>query len=775
MSIEKYDRQNKYVDLKLNGRLFPSWINLNFKKYKLDEILNKSDDPCNIKTDNDETKMELKKYQSFIGAFMSYNSPYKEILIYHTVGSGKTLSTLNVYNVLYNSSPAWNVFILIKASLKGGWLEEIKLWLSKDEYEHRFKNINFISYDSPIAEKTFIEAIKNVDNSKKNFFIIEEVHNFIRNVYSNISTGEGRRAQTIYDYIVQDKRENPDTRILLLSGTPAINKPFELALLFNLLRPNSFPKSESEFNRIFVSTGIYQTLNKNSKNLFQRRVMGLVSYYNATTPGVYASKTVHYVDVQMSDYQDDIYAYFEDIETKIALASKTSTVYKIFTRQAVNFVFPPLSQEVNGELRPRPSKFRLSEREATKLAESGEVKDKDKGKLMHLSEYLKRINLFVKTFDDYLGDRDASDRKANYSIIDDIKIFLDKYEGDFAKFHIDHKKKSTLYLAMYTSSPKMTNIIFNIMKSKGPTVVYSNFVLMEGLEMFKIYLKYLGFYNYMIKKELQMDKVGYTEFHGGIKELQERFDGMKAFNNPDNKLGNLLKIMLISPAGAEGLNLKNVRQVHIMEPYWNEVRITQIIGRGIRQCSHKDLPMDQRHVDVYRYKMVRKAGDKLTTDQYIEDVARGKEGLIQSFLDATKEVAIDCNLFKAHNMLSQEYKCFQFDEPSLFDKHIGPAYREDIGDDIKIDNGSNSTRSTTIKIKVMKIKAVKLLSEPDSDKPEYSKPEQYWMYPKSGVVYDYDMHFAVGRISMDDTGALLKLDKDVYIMDYVIPIPTIED
>ena len=767
----------KFIDLKVNGRLFPSWVNFNFKKYQLEEIFNRSpdEDPCNIKTETGEIKLELKKYQAFLGSFMNYNSPYHDALIYFDVGFGKTATAINLINIMYNSNPAWNVFVLIKSSLRGTWLDDLKLWLGKDEYEHRFKNIQFISYDSPIAEKTFMESIKQVDNARTNFYIFDEVHNFVRNVYSNVSTGEGRRAQTIYDYIIQDKRENPDTRVLLLSGTPAINKPFELALLFNLLRPGSFPKSENEFNRIFVSTGTYQTINKNAKNMFQRRILGLVTYYAASLKGVYATKTVHYVDVEMSAYQDDIYSYFEDIETKIALASRSSQIYHIYTRQAVNFVFPAISQNVSGESRPRPGKFKLSEREASKLAEAGEVKDKDKGKLLHVSEYLKTVDLFIKTFEDYLTEKDNQDRSNNYTIIDDIKEFLSKYEGNFAEFHKNHQKKSSLYVAMHTSSPKMVNIIFNIMKSQGPVVVYSNFVLMEGIQMFKIYLNYLGFYNYMTNKQLQQDKVGYTEFHGGIKDLQDRFDGMKAFNNPENKLGNLIKIMLISPAGAEGLNLRNVRQVHIMEPYWNEVRITQIIGRGIRQCSHKDLPMDQRHVDVYRYKMIRKTTDKLTTDQYIEDVARGKEGLIQSFLDATKEAAIDCNLFKAHNMMSQEYKCFQFDEPSQFDKHIGPAYKDDINDDIKIDNGSNSTRSTTIKIKVMKIKAVKLLSDPESEEVKYSKVEQYWMYPKSGTVYDFDLHFAIGRISMDENGTLLKLGKDVYIIDYVIPIPTIED
>lgn len=328
---------------------------------------------------------------------------------------------------------------------------------------------------------------------------------------------------------------------------------------------------------------------------------------------------------------------------------------------------------------------------------------------------------------------------------------------------------------MYVSSPKMLNIIFNIMKSKGPTIVYSNYVLMEGLEIFKIYLKYFGFYNFMQSKDFQQGKVGYVEFHGGIKDINERYRGRDAFNKPENKNGSLIKIMLISPAGSEGLSLMNVRQVHIMEPYWNEVRIQQMIGRGVRQCSHALLPMEERHVDVYRYKSIRPNSDKWTTDQQIEDIARSKESLIQSFLDAVKEVAVDCSLFKAHNMLVDEYKCFQFDEPTLFEKHVGPAYKEDLADDIKLDNGSNSTKSMTVKIKVMKIKAVKLLSKPGESNPEYSSPEHYWYYSKSGVVYDYDLHYAVGKIAVDETNLPIKINSDTYLIDYVIPIPTVEN
>ena len=58
---------------------------------------------------------------------------------------------------------------------------------------------------------------------------------------------------------------------------------------------------------------------------------------------------------------------------------------------------------------------------------------------------------------------------------------------------------------------------------------------------------------------------------------------------------------MISSAGSEGLDLKNIRQIHIMEPYWNEVRVKQVIGRGVRNNSHKDLPPKDRNVTVFRY------------------------------------------------------------------------------------------------------------------------------------------------------------------------------
>ena len=110
---------NIYPDLKINGRLFPLWIMNNFKKYQIEPIIRKEgEDPCNKKTDLtvEENIVELRKYQAFIGSYLDYKSPYKNILIYHGLGSGKTASAINIYNLLYNYNPNWNVFILTKAA-----------------------------------------------------------------------------------------------------------------------------------------------------------------------------------------------------------------------------------------------------------------------------------------------------------------------------------------------------------------------------------------------------------------------------------------------------------------------------------------------------------------------------------------------------------------------------------------------------------------------------------------------------------------------------------
>lgn len=774
-------KKEQYIDLKNNGRLFPSWVLENFKKYKLPEIFRKeNEDPCNA-----DVKLELRAYQEFVGKFLGPKSPYRDILLYHGLGSGKTATSINLMNVLYESDPNLNIVVLIKASLRDDpWMNDLKVWLGREMTEEgledvtkvkRFSNIHFVHYDSPFADKDFINVMKEIDTQKPTLYIVDEAHNFIRNVYSNINSKLGKRAQTIYDFIIKEKKEKLDTRVVLISATPGINTPFELALMFNMLRPGIFPSSELEFNRLFVTESNYPILNPLKRNLFMRRIMGLVSYYVGATPDLYAKQELKYVNLRMSEYQYEIYRSFEKIESEIQQRAKRyrkqSKLYRTYTRQACNFVFPNVNSRITGDLRPRPGKF-LSEKRAEdfakgKMFSKQTESEKEELERQALNEYSDAINYFLNETEKYFQEINKSDKQYGRTILDDMeefkKGFASVYGEDFRKFYETGGKRSKLFDELYKSSPKMLAVVFMSYVSPGKVMVYSNYVVMEGIDMLKIYYRVCGFNDYTNSKE----NMGYCEYHGRIDPADRKMI-RNQFNAKDNILGEKCKIMMLSPSATEGIQLLNIRQEHILEPYWTEVRIQQVIGRGIRQCSHKQLPKTERTVKVYRYKVEKPINlqpddtVRVTSDEYVEDQAKAKDNLIQSFLSAMREGAIDCELFRNHNMMSQSYVCFKFPADVLFGKNVGPAYREDIKEDVKYDSGLHAKNAHVERIRVIKILGV--IAESAG---KYSNPKNYWFNQKNGMVYDFETHYPIGRVSITDT-IPNKLDKYTYIIDQPI-------
>ena len=102
--------------------------------------------------------------------------------------------------------------------------------------------------------------------------------------------------------------------------------------------------------------------------------------------------------------------------------------------------------------------------------------------------------------------------------------------------------------------------------------------------------------------------------------------------------------MLGSPSIKEGVSLKRVRSVHILDPYWNWSRLDQIIGRALRYCSHKDLEKKDRKVEVYIYIAVGKNGEK-TVDGILLDLADNKKKITSKFEDMMQECSIDKLLY----------------------------------------------------------------------------------------------------------------------------------
>ena len=124
---------------------------------------------------------------------------------------------------------------------------------------------------------------------------------------------------------------------------------------------------------------------------------------------------------------------------------------------------------------------------------------------------------------------------------------------------------------------------------------------------------------------------------------------LKALTSEDNTNGESVKVVIISVAGSEGLDFKNIRQVHILEPWYNMNLLEQIIGRAIRNCSHKRLPFSKRNVELYLY------GTRLTNpeieaiDLYLYRLSEFKSVKIGAVSRVLRTSAVDCLLNIQHN------------------------------------------------------------------------------------------------------------------------------
>lgn len=280
-------------------------------------------------------------------------------------------------------------------------------------------------------------------------------------------------------------------------------------------------------------------------------------------------------------------------------------------------------------------------------------------------------------------------------------------------------------------SPKYAAMLRRIEEAPGSSLVYSQFLDMEGIGIFRVAMDVNGYAPIEIiqvgntfafsKRTEESFRLGpgkqprYITFSGG-EDPKVRSLALDLFNAKfseltesmikvlteagytDNKVGQICRVFCITSAGAEGLSLKNVRAVHIMEPYWNEVRLRQVKGRAIRIGSHLDLPEDQRNVSIYTYISVfpeesqrSQAGEftideailshdsvprekietmgipvppgvntyTLTTDEMIYVISERKRKFIEELEKLMKMAAVDCTLNQEQNMEGDDdYQCF---------------------------------------------------------------------------------------------------------------------
>ena len=246
-------------------------------------------------------------------------------------------------------------------------------------------------------------------------------------------------------------------------------------------------------------------------------------------------------------------------------------------------------------------------------------------------------------------------------------------------------------------------------------MVYSQFRTLEGIGLFSLVLEKNGFAKFKIKKnssdiweiDIPIDDLGKPTYalYTGTETTEEKEIIRRIYNGEwdyiptnlstelkkmanNNNMGEIIKVLMITSSGSEGINLRNTRYVHIMEPYWHPVRTEQVIGRARRICSHKNLPRNLQTVEVFVYLMVfspeqLKSDDAIelkrkdlskgepkvpvTSDQLLYEISEIKANLSLQLTDAIKETAFDCYIYS-------NGKCFNFGDPTNTKFSYVPEY-----------------------------------------------------------------------------------------------------
>lgn len=535
---------------------------------------------------------QLQLPQVFLSKYINPNTPYKGVLVFHKIGAGKTCTAVSI-------GEQWKhvrkIMVVVPASLIGNFRNELRSPCAGSAYLTKSERKQ-LSKLHPSSSK-YKEIIKRSDKKINKYYRIYSYNKFV----DLAETGDLNLNNTvlIVDEVQNMVSEGGKYYETLYDAIHSAPSSLRIVLL------SATPMFDKPIEIALTMNLLKIPMEFPTGIEFDR--MFIKSYYNRRTDKVYQSAK------NLDIFKERIKGYVS------------------YFRGAPPYVFPESSiRYVKCEMSDFQYRSYLTvlESEAIKMG----IKPTRRKKAFQEGEITDLPNNF------FIGTRIISNIAfPNKNINEDG---LESLEGSCLGLHRLHKYSIKFY-----------KILMHIKRSSGPVFVYSGFKEFGGLKSFAKVLEYHGFSNY---KRYGEGRKRFAVWSSDEK-MSLREEIKDVFNQKSNQNGSKLKILLISPSGKEGLSLLRVRQVHILEPYWNQARLQQIIGRALRYCSHKDLPEEKRSVKVYIYLAVHPSEDE-TVDQYIAKMAMRKNKLIMEFEKAMKEAAIDCSLFKNANVYPGEEK-----------------------------------------------------------------------------------------------------------------------
>jgi len=717
---------------------------------KIYDIKEQANQLCNA-------EFELLPHQLFVKNFLSMQTPYNCLLLYHSLGTGKTLSSIGIAEEMraYMKQVGFNQPILIIASpnvqqnFRLQLFDERKLKLVGGIWKLNTSIGNAILKEvNPtnlvgIPKDRIISEINSIINKYYHFMGYTELANFIKR-HTNIPEGTRfsiaeqkqiriKKIQKYFDNrliiidevhnirISDDNREDSKTatllmevarysnniRLVFLSATPMYNNYKEIIWLTNLMNivdKRSTIREDDIFDKegLFLPERTSKLGNKieGGRELLQRKLTGYVSYVRGENPytfpyriypdtfspehslksiksdSKYPSKQLNqrvienplqFIPVyihRIGEYQAIGYDYimkylrnksfsttnkFGEIRELPSFENMESFGYTLLMQplEALNIIFPNPTIDIISEL---PSK---SEEEQEEKIYSDEQNE----------DIIKNIVGKRGLYNVMTCKTEKSPIPNMYDFEYKPSILSDKKHG-----RIFHKENIHKY------SSKISKICESILNSTGIVLIYSQYIE-GGIVPIALALEEMGFSRYssllshnksLFKNPLtdpldaltmkprseflsqggepsQFQQAKYVMITGNKALSPDNLEDIKYVTNQNNKMGEKVKVIIISKAGSEGLDFKCIRQIHILEPWYNMSRIEQIIGRGVRNFSHCYLEFEERNVEIYLHATLPR-NDEEPADLYVYRFAEKKAILIGNVTRLLKETAVDCIL-----------------------------------------------------------------------------------------------------------------------------------
>lgn len=664
---------------------YPSYENENFNE----EIYNKKEFNRNKTTLENITDFEkisndkcsdnsfsLTPNQKFLKGFLSPTTPYNGLLLFHGVGQGKTCTAISIaeqYHDIYHKK----VLVILSSTLIENFRKQVFDIHKYDINRHFSNQCTGLKYPNMILERekldpeTLEKKINKLINDRYQFMGYQQLANLMTNIREKIEENENDKTRIEKKYnerlseifsnrmVVMDEAHNirnptetgkkqislafmtllkyvKGVKLVLLTATPMFNHAKEIIWTLNLLLTND-KRPAIKTSMVFDEKGI---LTEQGKNVLRKAARGYISYMRGENPFTFPFRLYPSINGDKN--------LVTKYPTKDIYGKKITKENQIKNLEIIGSQMSSMQQNVYDSYKKKVEFSDNSiESHDNEDIDNDEIDVEDEEINNELQVTLQISNIVYPAPEDLRKRYGSSGLESCFNITDNgkhsyKKDTLTKY-GQFLQFD-----KISKY------APKIKNIIEKVVHSKGIVFVYSRYYS-SGIIPLALALEHAGFQKYgrntNIGRNLEVNDL----FNGKKpkyiiisrrKDLSPNNDDeIAACKSANNTSGDIIKVVIVSKVGTEGIDFKRIREIHILDPWFNLNRAEQIIGRGVRYCSHIDLPKTLRNVTIFFHACLYNDEEE-SIDLRTYRLAEQKQKQIVAVEQVLKLSSIDCNLNK---------------------------------------------------------------------------------------------------------------------------------